>query len=76
MLHFEVQPKAAGIVTSFNSPAQRERREREERYKAMKNRRKTERRQADLISVSWDQRIQKAVGCVLFCFFLGGRVSV
>lgn len=26
-LHFEVRPSAAGIVTSFNTPAQRERKQ-------------------------------------------------
>lgn len=57
-LHFEVRPIATGIVTSFNTPAQQERKK---PYKKMfvkreKGKREERKEETDLISAPSDQR--------------------
>ncbi len=75
-LHFEVRPNAAGVVTSFHTPAQRERIERfkeKSSRKREKGKREERKEEPDLISssqIKGREWLQKAVCCGLF-----GRVS-
>lgn len=74
-LHFEVRPNAAGIVTSFNTPAQREGKERCKEMlqrKREKGKREERKEETDLISVSSDQRQRVATeSCLLWLVWEG-----
>lgn len=73
-LHFEVRPDAAGRVTSFNTPAQREGKNRDIR-KCRKEKEKREKRiliSSLLPRIKGRERQQKAVCCAL----LGGSLPV
>lgn len=74
-LHFEARPDAAGVVTSFRTPAQRERKERykeKSSRKSEKGEREERKEETDLISSSSDQRQRVATeSCLLWLVWEG-----